>query len=701
MSDFPTQGDMVLREGWPRSSGSDSKAERDAEEMRAWALETVAQLKPDFAERDKACEMIDNVIYLQNAVHIPKNYRKTSIEVRSPLPLHITNQITAALSINPPKVHFKAIKRGDPGQENKQLRQDFFEASWLRQQEEARRPLNRLFTHSVVTKGEGIIKVVERSKRAWSGQVAFSKKTRTALDGDQRLDEDSRDRLYDARTEEWKQSQGYPISATDVPPETFYYLRGEDGFSVCAEVKEIPFYDALTRYGASLDGKGRVVPEALGLPRAEWVQRMDGARMLKMTEVWDWERAVYVLSGPGDMPPTGSRKTGEGLTVKVVKHKYGNKDLKTLRGPYFHCHGITTSSRRIEFQGLGVLSGYLSLFPMLDSLLTIQTNAAYLTGFPIFKRTTPPAMGLPEGGYAVDASEVDANEEVIEPGAILPYDLAPVDQPRGGVELDKVVALVRGLIEMALPSVAQGMVSGEMAGYAINQAAHLASLAWDPIISNIEQLHADRVAFESWLIGERIREPVYVHGLEERGIGNRRRTSEWMKIGPTDLQGYHRYGVELEPKTPVNRTLEVRMHEQLLAMGGETRAQMIEGVGNDPIEVERGRQIEALKSAPEMQKIFQARVMKAVATLDQQEMAEAESKQPQMPPEQMPPPAPPGQQITMEPPPGAQGPQQGGPPLPPQELMPQPPGVPGVPQGAPAGVRNAPTGHIPLPGEGG
>ena len=41
-----------------------------------------------------------------------------------------------------------------------------------------------------------------------------------------------------------------------------------------------------------------------------------------------------------------------------------------------------------------MLYPFLSLFPALDSYLTIQSNAAYLTGFPTFKRNQPPGGTL-------------------------------------------------------------------------------------------------------------------------------------------------------------------------------------------------------------------------------------------------------------------------------------------------------------------
>lgn len=82
------------------------------------ALETVALLKTDFKPRDDIYAEIEKVIYLENAVNIPEAYRKTAIEVRSPYPVNIVNNITAALSINAPKYRIQAGRPGRvlPGQ---------------------------------------------------------------------------------------------------------------------------------------------------------------------------------------------------------------------------------------------------------------------------------------------------------------------------------------------------------------------------------------------------------------------------------------------------------------------------------------------------------------------------------------------------------------------------------------------------------
>lgn len=681
------------------------KVDPNSEEARTVQiiLASVAELQQEFRDRDRLYQDIDKVIYLENAVNIPKNYKKSAIEVRSPLPVHITNSITAALSIKPPKVQFEPVGIGDSYEENAALRERYFDGSWLRQEQEAERRLFRLWVHSIVTKGEGILKTIERKQRAWAGYNRYSKKL-LADNATTGLSQREQDRVYNTQTEEYKRGTPYPISSTDVPPETFYYTKGEDGFQTCVEVKLVPYYTTLVRYSMGLNLKGEVVPEAMGLPRHDWHKCMGKTTMLQMIEYWDWEKVTYILQGPADISKKGTGKVGQGLVVKTIKHRYGDKDLKTLKGPYFHAHGITTSSREIYKQGLGVLFGYLHLFPLLDSLLTIQSQSAFMYGFPSFKRTTPQAFGLPDAQtpYGMDAREGTQTKEVLVPGGVLPYDIAPIEMPRGGVDLDKTIAMIRNLLELALPGAAQGLTGGGDSGYLLNQAAHLARLAWQPIVDNAEFALAKRTGFESELIEKCIGETVYVYGNRPgiTGNTNKRADKGWLGIGPPDLSGIHRYTVHIDPDTPSNKTLEIRSHHDLLEMRLETPEQAIEAMGNNPIEVERAWLLHDLKKDPAIYRQLQMRVFKKLATMDQQAMLDNGITQPGTPAlpaqqgAQLPgtPVTPFGQPIPNGPAPvGAPAPQ--GAPLP-------GPGTPGTPPGVPGGVRNIPLNAQTIPGRG-
>jgi hypothetical protein len=593
------------------------RAQQDDRRTRQ-TTEVVNQLRREFNERDALYRDIDDVLFGNVPVEIPDAYKKTAIEVRSPLALHIANTITAALSINPFTIQFRPIGFGDTYQQNATLRERFFESSWARQEEESRRRLLRLFMANLAVKGEGILKTLERTKRAWGSYDLKSKQLYDELKADQAFDPHARDLIYNTKTEQMKLVAPYPIATTDVPPETFYYTKTEDGMTYAAEVKTLPWFDALQRFHAGLDSRGRVVPNAeawqdpgaLGLARSEWEQVMSRTKSITIVEAWDWETVNYIAIGPGQTSSVSS-SLGNGTLVKEVKHGYGDPFLKTLRGPYFHALGITTASRLPERAGLSILFGFLRLFPLLDSLYTMRGNAGFMTGFPAFKRTLPPGTipGIPGGigPYGNDGTEDEAAEE-IEPGAIYPYDIAPVEMPKAGPEADKLIADVRQMIELALPSIVQGVVAGSESGYALNQAAHLARLAWDPIVSNGEQCLGERCGFESWLIEKRIGETVYAWG-EQQGQGRKQKGMKagWLGLGPDDTQGVHKYKARLDPETPSNKVIEIRAIGEQMDRQLITYEDAVEQAGANPDEVERSWLVRKYKASDDMQqRVFDA-----------------------------------------------------------------------------------------------
>jgi len=654
------------------------------------ATDLARQLKDDFADRDALYQDIDKVLFGEIPVEIPENYRKTTTEVRSPLPLHIATTVAAALSVNKPTVQYRPVSFSDIAMQNASLREHFFEASWLRQEQEAKRQLHRLFMWSLVTKGEGILKTLPRTHVAWSDYTKDSQKLLQKLGEDKDLDDDARDRLYDHDTEEMKRLLPYPIATTDVPPETFYYTQNENGFTSVVEIKEVPYYDALERFGAGLDRSGRVVGPKdwaevdhrdRGLARAEWGEVMRGTNQsLTCLEVWDSDLCAVILCGPGQ----GSSRSalGNGTLVSAQKHHFGDPILRTLKGPYFHALGVTTASRLPERAGLSILFGFLRLFPLLDSLLTAQTNAAYMTLFPAFKRTLAPGSvpGVPDAQvpYGKDGREAEASDN-IEPGTIYPFDITPIDQPKAGAEAEKLISNIRSFLDLALPSVIQGAMSGSQSGYAINQAAHLARLAWDPIVDNAQTAEANRVGFESWLIEHDIAETVMAWSEEEKpgksksGVDKTR--AGWLSLGPDDLKGNHRYLITLDPSTPSDDIVTTRALAEKMQLRLISYEDAVEAAGSNPDEVERSWMVQDLKKSDEIQAKIKEQVLQKLATIQTAAL-------------------PPG----MGPNPLEVQAQQGMPTQAPMALPPGPIGTPGAPPMGPVG--GPPINPVPSPGQG-
>lgn len=704
---FPDEKALEATPGWT------GFAEMTAQDRANASLDFVSDLRKDFEQRDKTFELIDKVIFLEQKVNIPENYKNTAIEVQTPLPRHIINQIVAALSLNTPSVGFNPIKFGDEGENQAAHRSRFFESSWLRQQREKKRRTHRLFMDSVVTKGEGWLKTYERKNRAWAKYTPYSQELLKELDQkvkDGELDQDSATRVWDAATEEKKRALPYPIETADVPPECVYYQKGEDGFVRIAEVSAVPYYETLIKHKAALNAKGQVVAmddiASLPLPMNQWGQvmgKLEGNRpVIERVELWDVDRCSIILRGPGDI--AGARR-GSGLMVREWEHHYGNHDLGTLNGPYFQAAGILTSSREPHKSHLSVLFAYLHLFPLLNALLTMQSQAAFTFAYPAYRRTTPPSYNLPDAPFGLAADEIAGNRQKIVPGAIFPHDIAPMDQPHASIDLDKAIQFVKSLIDLALPDTVQGAVSGEMAGYTLNQAAHMATITWGPIVDNVQDCLSDRVGWESWLIENRIGETVYVWGNipqpRKRPGQPMQYKDGWMGMSPKDLDGVHNYEVTLKPATINNDELELRVLRQELDMRLMAPEEAVRRRGRNPVEVERAWLLYELKQDPEIRNNMKQRIFQQLNIMEQQSMQAlgpegAPGGAPPAPMSGLPPGAQPGISQGLPttgfvPPAGATAPAA----VPPPMSLPE---APGQNPGAPAGARGLPQGAAPLPG---
>jgi hypothetical protein len=655
----------------------------DEETMQRLTCELAEQLQRDFKDRDRLYADIDATLFANFPIEIPEAYRKTAIEVRAPLALHIAQNVSAALSVNAPKVSFKPVGFGDVYQENSTRRERFFEASWKRQEQEARRQLFRLFMWSLAVKGEAILKTCER-QAVWNTYAddAESYQQELAKDG---LDQHAQDLAYDKHTENLKLTLPYPIATTDVPPECFYYTKNENGLTSVVEIKEVPYLEALERFGAGMDSSGNVVspdnwsgidPRAAQLARAEWTRTMksSGSNTLRCIEAWDDQVQVICLQGPNQR----ARGMDKATLCKVTQHSYGDEHLHTLRGPYFHALGITTASRLPEHAGLSVLFGYLQLFRLIDSLLTVQGNAAFLTGFPTWKQTQAPGAipGLPNPPYGSDGRE-EAAAQRLEPGKLYPFDIAPIDQPQSGADAGKLLQNIQQLVERAMPAAFSGAVGADQSGYALNQAAYLAGLAFNPIVSNAEVTMGDRTGFESWLIQNRIGETVYAWGEQEgkqggRGAGQVK--GSWLKIGPDDLDGVHRYNIKLSPSTPSNEIIQIRSIGEKMQLKLIPYEEAVEEAGYNPDEVEQSWLLHDLKQSPEIQQALHDAVFQKLGTIQAKQLQQP--GQPSM-----------AEMAGLSPqPPGAQGPPTGM------------PGTPGTPPSGPIG--GMPPNPVPSPGQG-
>jgi hypothetical protein len=209
--------------------------------------------------------------------------------------------------------------------------------------------------------------------------------------------------------------------------------------------------------------------------------------------------------------------------------------------------------------------------------------------------------------------------EVIEPGKIFPYDVAPIEMPKGGIDLDKTIAQTKEFIELILPKVLQGVVDTTDSGYQLALAARLGRIAFDPSVSNIRRAEAKRVGMESRYIDEEIGETVYAWGEPPAKPGRRGGAKAGVVgIGPDDLKGVHTYEAHLNPETKADELVQIRAHGEMVQNKFESLSEAREALGKNNEEVERAILIEETMSKPEVRALLDKRIMEKLGLAEQQ-----------------------------------------------------------------------------------
>ena len=174
-------------------------------------------------------------------------------------------------------------------------------------------------------KGEGILKTVERCKTAWGdydGEVEGAREA--ARKTSTRTTRTRRTGVYHSKTEEYKLSLPYPITTTDVPPETFYYTQERERADAAWWRSRICRIRRRWKgSGRGWTASGNVVdpktwsgldPRAAGLARAEWAHVMRGtSKTIRCIEAWDHQVQVILLQGPNQRHKSGQPGRGDAV----------------------------------------------------------------------------------------------------------------------------------------------------------------------------------------------------------------------------------------------------------------------------------------------------------------------------------------------------------------------------------------------------
>ena len=444
------------------------------------------ELQSEFGERDSLMRQLRTLRFMDRAVDVPEAYQATTKEVRTPIAFEQLQRVVATLTVNYPVMSVPPLGAGDEEQRESTKKEKWLNAALKRMEQEAERPVFRMFVDNLVADGLGVVKLVYKPDH-WSG---YPEQTD--------FEEDAA--AFNEATDRFKKSAKFPFAWRDVDPLTFYPVLGEAGLEACVEVSEKSKRLLTQRYDLVEDESGKLVAAKgkMGPSGRRKALQMDGNA--EVVEYWDRSHFVVLV---------------DGHTVNTGEHGYG-------RVPYFVAYGEQSASRDPKHAGMSAIYAIRWLVPLLDSLLTMKQNAAFLYAYPTPYIRSP--LGTPfEGGE-------DGRPQTVEwtPGKMIP--LYPGEEPgfvqwRGSPpDLDEMIAHVRQLIDRAgLASVMYGTGPGAgSSGYMVNQLMNAARVKYDPIVKNAEAMLERMAGFVLELVEKKIGEEVFVWagtGIEDGWTG--------------------------------------------------------------------------------------------------------------------------------------------------------------------------------------
>jgi hypothetical protein len=575
-------------------------------------IDVVLSLKDRFAKRDQLFRKIDQLVFGKTEIRIPEAYDYYALKTHTPLGMFAASTITSTLCSNDISIQFSPLRQGEVGDANATKREQWHESAFERQEEDAGRAIYYPWTWNVVTKGLGIQKTLKRSQTMWASYYRFSRQLYSDLQKNPKLTPEQRRRQYRQQTEDYKLYQPFPIVTTDVPPESFYYIRGEQGLTMAAECKYVPYNRLVADFGEKIQG---INPRAFGLPLAQdgQILTVGDDTLIPCYELWDDTHVNYVIENV-------SGDKAEAYLLECMEHGLGDPQTGCLRGPYSISQGVPTSSRDPELESVGVLYAFLEVLPLLDAVVTARGQVAFYTGWPPLER-------VPRGGQlgglnpeeifgSVPTNEEQDDEPIFEPGHIMPVGVRFANPPRTGEDLIALQNSLEGFLSPLLPASAYGGGPAE-SGYAHNQRVHMNMLVWDPLIKNMQKALAHRFAIEDMLV-EQIGEPVYVERWSQPGFDKSDRT-RWLPLAPEDIQGASKYHVIIQPTTPSNDALLVKQLMDEKMAGWESDYGAIERLGKSYDEIMTQLDVERVMKSEPVQKQIDQEILQQL-NLGQDEM---------------------------------------------------------------------------------
>lgn len=589
----------------PMPEDEPASPEPMAEELKPPIAEYIqalkTQLAADYGEQDQQIDDLREVRELRRKVAISGiEHRFSDIEVRDPTVTDEIQRVSATLSLNRPKLTVTPGRPGDSAEEASTKREHWTEETlWAAG---ARIPGKHTFIAAVdaaAGDGGGWTKLLFLND-CWEQRYAMTSDDfeddpttyeRDASGKKRRKKGKSRYQKFDEATEDAKRAAGPPFAWIHVDTRMVNPVWSRGVLTEMLEVQKRPLLSTLRQYRLGLDRKGKIVPEAVGLPMNQ-VIRGNTSKTVEFLEYWDDTWCVYVVCGEGSA-----------YEVKRFRHGYG-------RVPYFYAPGFVMNWWANRKVGWGVAQSKRWLVEYLSFLLTLHADmAARDTYAPFYRETAPDTPPIVDNktGQPLPMERYQLGQIVNGPPGSR---LSSFPFPTTSQAIKEQIALVKDQIDRLLtPRVASQIGGGlEGAGFAMNQVLSESRIYHDPIAQNLEAMLVEVTKFLWHLVRTKVREVVWV---ERTG-----KDAGWLALGPDDLSEGVGVRWELDPERPSAKLIEERYWHERIDKGTASLKQATEAMGDNYDEVRFERDLEALRQEDWYKKYRRAYLLKEVGRGD-------------------------------------------------------------------------------------
>jgi len=466
------------------------------------------RLKRQYGDLHRKMDELEKMRNLAHTVVVPKRFRKTTKQVKTPYVPDTLRRLVAILTANYPGI--LVPPRGTRGKdtENANAMERWTVGCLLQLERQRRRRVWRQSLDAAIGLSMGVMKLTH-----WPDPWKLDSFLKQ--DGESETD-------YFSRKDSLKRGLRIPLDWTDVDPRSFFPVEDEMGLAEVLQVTDRDVEGVSRRY--HVPREDLVGPDRNGT---------DYSPNVKFVE--DWQRDEGTVTY---LALTGEARYGRGpaRVLDVVHHDYP-------RLPYFPFDGLSTSSLKPEWAHHGVVEHIIPMVDMADEFLTEMRGWARMGSYPMLINQKSEGS-LTEGDEDTPDSErtaieFEAGTSIETTGKV--YWLAP---PEIGRDMNRMVEFAIKTINDygGIVPVLRGIGGFDQPGYAIAQLTTAARQVFDPILDNAVLALEEMIGFLWWLVEHKIKEPVPILAQ-----GTKQGQKRWLTVGPEEIDGYYVAEVQIEP----------------------------------------------------------------------------------------------------------------------------------------------------------